>query len=109
MFQGKSYLQFRFSLHLKTAISRLTQEVLNIFPQHRQNKDMMYTYLFVIEFLESAVRELQRVDDRTQALFKELIILSKDSEENLRKFLSNNIAEVRFNIYSFSSRNQLCN
>lgn len=74
---------------------RLTEMLLQDFPELRQDKGMMKAYMFLLDFLEAVGKETNTRIKENQKLLKGLMEASKISETVLDDYIASWVEQVR--------------
>eukprot|EP01036_Dinobryon_divergens_P025762 gene25762-34343_t len=75
-------------------VPKLTQMLLDDYPQLRQDNTMMRSYMFLMDFLEAVTKETSSLLKSQQSLMRALLEAAKVSETKLTDFFSTNIEKL---------------
>lgn len=83
-------------------VPKLTEMMLQEFPQIRNDKMMMRAYMFLVDFLEAVVKETATMLKKNQESLRKILEAAKKSEEALNSILqsdSNDLTSQEFLVY----------
>ncbi len=78
-----------------TYVVSLAEQLLRIYPEMRDDRTMMVAYTFIINFMEAISNETKKLNAKNQQLLKDMILASKLSDLQVKKFIEANAKEVR--------------